>query len=936
MGQVYSAYDPELDRRVALKLLHTARGSDRARRLLAREARALGKLSHANVVQVYDAGEHEGDVFVAMELVEGLPLDAWCRRSPKPSWQEILQAYLDAAQGLSAAHLKGLVHRDVKPSNILRGNDGRVCVADFGLAAGDGAEAQRPAGTRLASSSGAPEEPAPVSDTIPARAGSSGAPDGRLTATGALLGTPLYMAPEQHEGVRATAQSDQYSLCVALYEGLFGALPFLVPPESTATAAVLAELHSAKCAGPPAGPPSDTPVPLWIHRALARGIAPDPADRYPSMDALIAALRSDPNARGRFGWRHASLGAAAAALVALGVASWSRARAFDDPCDHPERQLEGAWDAGVEARVRAAFLGTNRSDAEGTLTRVVALLDRYGADWSAMRHDVCVASGRGDHRSEILGLRDACLDRRRSQLEALATLFAEEPSPQVLDKAVQAASGLYPIASCADIEALTARVRPPDDPALRARVAALEPLADRLEVLDAAGKFKDGLAFGAPLLAEVRTVPYAPLRAEVEYGMGLLWERAGDYEQARALLLEAATSAAEGRDDVLVAKAWVQMLYVVGERQQRFDEAAELRALGPIILARLEDTRVEGMWLMAEGVVLQRMAKYAEAKPIQERAVAVLEKTLGADHPDVGSALNNLANTIGLIGDFPLARATHERALALREKARGPDHPSVATSLNNLGAILVAMGDYPRGRSVFERSAGIRERAHGPSHPALAEPLNNLGDLLRKMGELPLAESTYERTLAIQEAANDANVAYSLTGLGRVKVSLGQLDAALPLLERARTLQNEGLRRFAPLAGRAVPRPRRALSRAGRRREGGAAVGARARAPRRRARCRGPAHPGDSALAARSSATARPRVGGGGPRRLRAHRPSPRARSRHPLARRSPGEKGVIVGYADDAFRPGSFFCTLAQRRPSSQGEARAGAAWRLAREMLP
>src|SRR4029077_7384251 len=106
---------------VALKLLHTARGSERARRLLLREASALGKLSHPNVVQVHDVGEHEGDVFVAMELVEGQSLDAWCHGPPPPPWPEVLAAYLDAARGLSAAHERGIVHRDVKPPNILRG-----------------------------------------------------------------------------------------------------------------------------------------------------------------------------------------------------------------------------------------------------------------------------------------------------------------------------------------------------------------------------------------------------------------------------------------------------------------------------------------------------------------------------------------------------------------------------------------------------------------------------------------------------------------------------------------------------------------------------------------------------------------------------------------------------------------------------------------------
>ena len=219
MGRVYAAYDPQLDRRVALKLLHTTGGSEGARRRLAREARALGKLSHPNVVQVHDVGEHRGDVFVAMELVEGQSLDAWCRGTPKPAWQEVLTAYLDAARGLAAAHAKGLVHRDVKPANILRGNDGRVRVADFGLAAGQEGQTRSASDPAPRAASDVLDDEAAVSETLPASMSPAAAPDERLTATGAVLGTPLFMAPEQHEGLRATEASDQYSLCAALHHG---------------------------------------------------------------------------------------------------------------------------------------------------------------------------------------------------------------------------------------------------------------------------------------------------------------------------------------------------------------------------------------------------------------------------------------------------------------------------------------------------------------------------------------------------------------------------------------------------------------------------------------------------------------------------------------------------------------------------------------------
>ncbi len=815
MGAVYATYDPELDRRVALKLLDAAGGSEDARKRLVREARAMGKLSHPNVVQVYDVGLYEGDVFIAMELVEGESFDVWCRREVKPSWQDVLAAYLDAARGLCAAHEKGLVHRDVKPGNLLRGNDGRVRVVDFGIA------------------SGGDDEVVDVSETLPATSQRIHE-DERLTTTGMLLGTPLYMAPEQHVGTKVSPASDQYSLCVALYEGLYGTPPFTIKPG----AGVLMQLQKQKTAGAHAPPPPASPVPAWVYRALVHGLAPKPEDRYPSMEALIAALSEDPDARRRARWRNAAAGAAMAAVLGVGAVGMARSEAFQDHCAHTEHQLAGVWDAGVKGRLRAAFSGTGRPYAEGTVTRVVALLDRYAGQWSAMRGEVCRASHDDRTRHELLGLRDLCLDRRRGQLQALTTVFADKPDVQVLDKAVEASVGLYPIDSCADTEALSARVRPPEDPALWARVAALQPQVDRLEALDSAGKYKDGLALGEPLLGEAAAIPYAPLRAQAQYWVGKLQDRNGDYDRAKGLLRDAVVSAAEGRDDVLAASAWTRLLLVVGDRQRHFEEAAVLRALGPAAVLRVHDEQTLAGWLHVEGGVLRRMGKLPEAKATLERALAIREKVLGPDHLDVAATRINLGTVLEEMGDYPNARAHLERALAMREKALGPDHPDVALSLNNLGIVLMDMGDYEQARATHERALAVQEKALGPDHPDVAASLNNLsnvamvtgdyararvtleralaiwekalgpdhpdvaglrinlGVVLRETGEYPQAAATLERARAIWEKAlgpDHPAVAESLEELGRTLIRQGQLQAARPLLERARALREKAL-----------------------------------------------------------------------------------------------------------------------------------------------
>lgn len=267
MGVVYVGYDEMLDRRVALKLLR--RGSSASEWLL-REAQALARLSHPNVVAVHEVGEHEGRIFLAMELVDGQSLREWLRQGERPV-QELIPLFLQAGRGLAAAHEAGLVHRDFKPENVLCGKDGRVRVVDFGIAALSDPEA----------------EPAPVS--IPPQSGRSlhrspSALESPLTQTGALVGTPAYMAPEQLRGERATPASDQFAFCVSLYRAAYGTAPF--PGEG------VEELMQSVLDGALRPPPEQKDVPAWLPAILRRGLSADPAGRFPSMKALLAAIEA--------------------------------------------------------------------------------------------------------------------------------------------------------------------------------------------------------------------------------------------------------------------------------------------------------------------------------------------------------------------------------------------------------------------------------------------------------------------------------------------------------------------------------------------------------------------------------------------------------------------------------------------------------------------
>jgi serine/threonine protein kinase len=335
MGIVYAAYDPKLDRRVALKLLRNdaALGVGASARLF-REAQAMARLSHPNVVAVHDVGAVGDDVFVAMEYVEGETLAAWLRERKRTS-AEVLGAFRMAGAGLAAAHAAGIIHRDFKPDNVLVGNDSIVRVTDFGLARTDVLD--------LASDAPASTPPA----TSPA-----------LTQRGLVMGTPAYMAPEQAEGGLVDARSDLFSFCVALYQALYGERPF--------AGRTLGELCSAVRRGSVREPPRGSNVALWVRRVLLRGLADDPAKRYPSMSALLAALARDPIVARRRMSRAALLVAVVAGASAL--TSWaldSRA----PTCTGAERMLEGAWDEVRRDEVQAAFLASGQVLRRGCLAR---------------------------------------------------------------------------------------------------------------------------------------------------------------------------------------------------------------------------------------------------------------------------------------------------------------------------------------------------------------------------------------------------------------------------------------------------------------------------------------------------------------------------------------------------------------------------------------
>ena len=311
MGVVYTAYDEKLDRKVAIKLMYPREGDQSRTALrLHREAQAMARLSHPNVVQVFEVGEYRDSLFLAMEFVQGPTLDAWLREAPR-SWREIVAMHVQAGHGLAAAHRAGLVHRDYKPSNVIVSQDGRARVLDFGLVrhgdTSEGAAAARPLSELLPTPPDDDDDDEADQDIL----------ENALTVEGTVVGTPPYMPPEQMTGQSVDARGDQFSFCVALYEALYGINPFSSP----SLGARLMRIMNNAVAAPLAG----ADVPPWVHAAVMRGLRCEPDQRWPSMEALLAALASDPEHGAstesvlRRSRRPLLFGAAAFALVAVGT-----------------------------------------------------------------------------------------------------------------------------------------------------------------------------------------------------------------------------------------------------------------------------------------------------------------------------------------------------------------------------------------------------------------------------------------------------------------------------------------------------------------------------------------------------------------------------------------------------------------------------------------
>ncbi|MEX1362065.1 MAG: tetratricopeptide repeat protein [Nannocystaceae bacterium] len=680
MGTVYRAFDRELGRPVALKLLHahlSAKASDRLRR----EARAMAKLSHPNVVQVYEVGEAQGRVFIAMELVEGQTLGTWMSREPRPGWRECVELFLRLGEGLAAAHEEGLIHRDFKPSNAMIDGEGRPRVLDFGLARL--ATEEDPTGELL----GATE------DRDPGEHLESEPLATPLTRTGEVMGTPAYMPLEQLEGRPVDARSDQYCFCASLYEAVYGERPF--------GADTIGGQIDALRAGPSSTPPAGAKVPAALHAVLRRGLDADPERRWTSMAALLAELRRLV-APGRSRW------IAAAMLVgAIGVAgglALGRTVPATEVCAGAQEQMRGVWDDERREALEATIMGTGVVYAEDTWTRVEDRLDEYGQEWTAQHRDACEATNvRAEQSPAMMDRRMRCLHRARADLVAVVDVMLELEGRE-LAKAPRLLAQLQSPARCGDADVLYSDHVPPRAEDEAAVEEAIERLA-RVRADSRAGRFEQAERERLRVEVLLEGVEHEPTLAWLEVLRGELAMVRDEWEVAEAAFKQALELSSRSRDWATMFVAAGNLMYTHTYQQEpELGFAYRQLALGlagddPVWLAFVH--RQTSELLRSQGEFTQAEQELREA----------LQRMEGQTSPIAESETSKSLMTLGRVlqnqGEFERAETAHRRALEYQEEHFGPRHPNTLITKANLAALGMLAGQPER--AAIELPAAIEE-----------------------------------------------------------------------------------------------------------------------------------------------------------------------------------------------------------------------------------
>jgi len=719
MGRVYAARDTELDRPVAVKVMRQELGGNELAQRLVRESKLMARLSHPGVVTIYDVGRHAEHVFIAMELVDGATLHQWLRSARKP-WQAIVDVFCRAGEGLAAAHAAGLVHRDVKPDNILLAlTDGRVtrvAVSDFGVAR-------------------AARDASEVAE-LAARTAADG--DVALTAAGALIGTPAYMAPEQLDGQRVDARADIFSFGVSLWEALWGERPY--------RGATIAEIAAATRDGapPPPARPSDrgatTAPPRWVVRAVHAAIEPDPARRPPTMAALLAQL--DPHRHA--GRRTVAFVAGAAVLLTAGAAAAIAAVPRGDRVSVPalctDDGLAAVWTDGAHALIRSALAALPGDVAGSVADRALRAGDAYARRWAGARALSCAFDE--PRRRDAAAV---CLDARRRAMAAFVARVPAMKRVDLVDLDQIAATLPSPELCQTDAAQLVVNDSPP---ILRGEIAALEGNLAELDTLRASGDVDGAGARLTELGPAVAATGSRVLVAEHAYARAMAMP---DRETSDAVVRfrDAAIAASKaGRDD-LAAKAWLEVARAYTSTLNDAGRAGDALALADGAIARGgDDPNLRIRYELDRANLAMFDGKYADAG----RLLSGLRARAERDAPDLVDSVDrtaiSLATEAGTLDDAIAAA----RALIARTVRRlGESHADTISAYGLLANAQLAAGDMKGVLDSTRTAAELAKRGYGADSDAYGLALRNYGTALDAAGQTDAAITAIHAARAILE-----------------------------------------------------------------------------------------------------------------------------------------------------------------------------------------
>jgi tetratricopeptide (TPR) repeat protein len=768
MARVFLAYDPQLHRKVAIKLLKRPKdGASHSSARLVREAQALAQLSHPNLVHVYEVGEQAGEVFVVMEYIRGQTLSQWIA-ARRRSCADVITVLAGAGRGLASAHRANIVHRDFKPANVVIDRDGIARVVDFGIAVlgGDGLET-----SGVLTETKAKARHAALSL--------------HFTEGGSVMGTPPYMAPEQHLGQDLDARTDQFSFAVTLFEALYRVRPF--PDDIEA-------MIAAKNAGDIRFPNSDS-VPGRVRAVLRRALAPDPGKRFASMQELLVALESSR----RVLWL--MIGGSAAIASFAGLVGMTGTPRPSSNCDAPPPRLAEVWNDERRAAVEESFRAVEHPFAEHSFATVSSSIDRYAAEWKESFSQSCRATRvDGTQSEELLDLRMGCLDRSLDGLAALVEVFAGADTG-VVERSVLAVADLTPVALCADEPRLRDEKPLPTDPRVATAVEAARAELARVDALIDAGRFVTALERARMVAADAERLGHAPLLAEAQFLLGQASE--DDPAAAEAAYRAAIHAANLGRHDLVSARAWTALIENVGVKQSRLDEAISLATGAEAAVVRVDaDGSMTAVLAGVLGKIASAKGRYDEAIAQYRRAERIIVTAYGPDDPRLRVFVNNLGVVLLQQGKWSEALAQFEEALAHGERTLGADHPYIADYIINIGLVHLERHDGAGARITLERALAILERDPEANHRRLAVTRANLGNALYMQGEHEAARTVAAAALAEFEVLlgeRHTHVAGVVDVLALVAMQQGEPEEAERLFVRAERILQEVLGATHPL-----------------------------------------------------------------------------------------------------------------------------------------